>query len=276
MSLGWEHMVEEIKRFEFGRLLSYVELMEGGKVFEETFSEHAHMSLKVWDSLKRRVLPNLARVLDRPNRDVEEAVSLTILLHDAGKLTTQYQCYLERKRRGEKIPVGFNHEVASIPVLLNYMNRIGVEHKLSQIAAGAVLFHHEALRQYQLRCTVNYLVSPIFNKYRNGVVRFAPSAAQLLTQLLTELMEFEPYKNQTFDIEFSIKDLRDELTELFQTYDSDSPIDLSRIRLRVSAIQHILCVCDNRASWKIRPKKSPTVYIKEIVEGGWQYENCHS
>jgi hypothetical protein len=167
--------------------------------------------------------------------------------------------------------VGFSHEVASVPVLHNYMRQVNIDDTLGQIAVGAVLFHHEALRTHDRRQTVNQLTGPIYNKYPNGVVRFAPSADELVRQLL--LMVFD--KDLSLKLEFSIEDLKDYLVKLFHAYDPDSPIDLHKIRLRVSAVQQILSVCDYRAAAESRPKRD-WPFIKELLEGGWRYGNRDS
>ncbi len=261
-------ILNELRKFD--HLLSYTEFVDG-QVIIETFAEHALLSVKHWSCLKGKVLYALSRVLGKPVGDVERSVSLAILLHDVGKLTTLYQRYLNERKMRVKAMIDFSHEVASIPVLHNYMRQINIDDTLSQMAAGAVLFHHEALRTHDRRQTVNQLTSPIYNKYPNGVVRFAPSADELVRQLL--LMLFD--KDLSLKLEFSIEDLKAYLVKLFHIYDPDSPVDLHKIRLRVSAVQQILSVCDYRSAGESRPKRN-WPFIKELLEGGWRYGNCDS
>lgn len=265
-----EQISNELKKFDC--ILSYADLING-QVIEEPFAKHALLSIKYWSYLKDRVLNALSRVLDKPIEDVRSSVSLAILLHDVGKLTTAYQRYLNEKKMGAKIMIGFDHEVASIPVLLTYMKQMNMDDYLSQIVAGAVLFHHEALRQHEQRKKVNQLTGPIYNKYPDGIIRFNSLASELIRQLL--LMKFG--NDLLLKLDFSIEDLKAELIDLFYIYDPDNPIDLHRIRLRVSAVQQILSVCDNRAAWEARPKRDqPSIFIKELLEGGWKYGNRYS
>jgi hypothetical protein len=124
---------------------------------------------------------------------------------------------------------------------------------------------------YGQRLTVNQLISPIRNKYQDGIVSFAPLADELARKLLLITIN----KDLPLKLEFPTEELRKNLTNLFYVYNPDNPVDLHRIRLRVSAIQHILSVCDNRSAWESRPKKDRP-FLKELLKGGWRYGDCDS
>lgn len=267
MSEKWQISSEFIK---FSDLLSYAEFKEGQAIVE-TFVEHTFLSMKHWVLLKKRILHALSRVIDKPIGDLERGVSFVILLHDVGKLTTVYQDYLRKRKSGREAIVGFNHEIASIPVILNYAEQVDIDNELSRILAGAVMFHHEAIRPHDQRLTINNLISPLHNKYPNGIVRFVPSSNELVQQLL---LKFDLLKSsgELPILDFSIYSLKVKLVELFYVYNPENPVNLHRVRLRVSAIQHILSVCDNRAASECRPKKD-SPYIKELLEGGWKIWN---
>ncbi|MEM3489610.1 MAG: CRISPR-associated endonuclease Cas3'' [Nitrososphaerota archaeon] len=264
MSEKWQIFSEFTK---FSNLLSYAEFKEGQAIVE-TFIEHAFLSMKHWILLKKRILHALSRVIDKPMEDVERGVSFTILLHDVGKLTTAYQDYLRKRKLGMEAKVGFNHEIASIPVILNYAEQVGIDNELSRIVAGAVLFHHEALRPHNQRLIINNLISPLHNKYPNGVVRFAPSSNELVQQLLLKFDLLKSHEELPI-LDFSIDSLKVKLVELFYAYNPENPVNLHIVRLRVSAIQQILSVCDNRAASECRPKKD-SPFIRELLEGGWK------
>lgn len=259
-----ENRIKKISEFSnFDHLLSYADIKEG-KIVIEKFSEHTLRCVDHWNALEKRILSSIARVLDQPVGKVKLVISLAILLHDTGKLTSEYQAYLKNKQLGKAASVGFRHEVVSTHVLLNYMKQIGFEEEFTWTAAGAVLFHHEALMQQNLRRKVSDFVSPLHNKYPTGKVYFAMGTKDLIEKIIkTEL-------NLAIDFqeELSIKDLKSELVNMFHFYDPYNPVDLHVRRLRVSAIQHIVNVCDNRSAYEVRNGK-PSPFIDEVLNGGW-------
>jgi CRISPR-associated endonuclease Cas3-HD len=260
-------MENEIKKFfelsNFNHLLSYADIKEG-KIVIEKFSEHVLRCIDHWNALKKRILLSIARVLNQPVGKVKLVIPLTILLHDTGKLTSKYQEYLKSKQLGKAASVGFRHEVVSAYVLLNCMRQIGFEEEFIWTATGAVLFHHEALLQQNLRKKVSDFVGPLHNKYPDGKVYFVKGTKDLIEKLIkTELNLIIDFQE-----ELSIKNLKSEFVNMFQFYDPYNPVDLHVRRLRVSAIQHIINVCDNRSAYEVRNGKS-SPFIDEVLNGGW-------
>jgi CRISPR-associated endonuclease Cas3-HD len=263
--------IEELSEFvSFNHLLSYAELKNGEMITEE-FAEHSLRALRHWNALKGRVLANLSRILNQSKENVDLCVSLAVLLHDAGKLTTRYQDYLNEKREAKISTVGFRHEVVSTQVLLDCLNQTHFDDAISWLVVGAVLFHHEALKQRELRRRVDSLISPLYNMYPRGVVSFVP----LTTELLKKLTNITLKLDFNFREELSIEYLKVKLVRIFQFFDPDNSVDLHIRRLKVSAIHQIVSVCDNRAAYEARPRRNYP-FMKEVVEGGWKYGDCNS
>jgi CRISPR-associated endonuclease Cas3-HD len=258
--------VKVIQEFTpFNDLLSYIEVYDGRQMME-SYAEHALRAYYHWKALKERVITGLSRVLQYSKDDIDFGVSLGVLLHDAGKLTTLYQEYLNRKLRDIAVNVGFAHEVISAQILLDCLSQINFDKIFNYLISAAVLFHHEAIRQQESRQRVDKILSPIYNRFKGGIIEFSPKSMELLKKLVKRIL----YIDVEFNENISINDMKKSFIYLFQFLDPDSSVHLHIIRLRVAALHQIISVCDNRAALEVRPRRNYP-FIREVMEGGWKY-----
>lgn len=258
--------LEVLSEFDpFKDLLSYAEL-SGGRPFTEPFAEHALRAYNHWRLLKKRVLTSLSRILQQSGEKVDLAISLAVLLHDSGKLTTLYQDYLNQRLKGKADAIGFRHEAISTYILLNCLSQVNFNMKFNQLIAGAVLFHHEAITQQKLRKRVDVIIGPLHNKYPSGIILFTPKIIELLNKLTNTTLQL----NIKFNEKILINNMRSNFVTMFQFFDPDNPVDLHVRRLRVAAVHQIISVCDNRAAYEVRPHKDYP-FIREVIDGGWKY-----
>ena len=267
-----------------GRIPSYY---KGGKG-EGCLIAHTLLSLYEYERIREKILSILARIVKRELKRKESVkeydintiyclldvtLTLTILLHDVGKLSTQYG----KNRK-------FRHEVLSSIyawlLLEEYYNRLNnsLKHivnvlKLQNQVASSILLHHESFYWRELEELPTYIdLTHVVSRY---IYKYKPLEYEMykmfVEALLPNLIKYKLVSEETLK---GIKLLNDVIMRVYNAWEDVNKI-MSRIgesgEIRINnlvlPLYYILFLIDNRAA-SARDKYWEEIYVNNINTKG--------
>ncbi len=230
---------------------------------EEPYQKHIELCLESWEKLNIRMLPTLGRLFQVDANSIDKAIGITILCHDVGKLSHQWQDYIHKPKAERKR--GPPHATLGAPYLLilNDSNSI----TLSNASALAILMHHtdSGLAQGNLEHPAEDAINRGLAEYGTENIRWAKSADDVFMQTLGNFPELEQNAKPLNSI--MLKSLEETAKRLRLWARCPKEIERHQHRMQALAIHHILKVCDWRAAAQ-RPQIESDEEGEE-VEGRW-------
>jgi len=224
----------------------------------EKYEEHIDMAIKELECIKDRILPTLNRLYENKISSIIKFLYLIIIYHDAGKLTKDYQDYL--KEIDEK-KLGYDHEVLSTLIAYEPFSELFPDFRYEGLAA--ILTHHEAMR---LSRTNNFRADYIISKLRRKFgkeIKILEDGAILLNELVKK------YVNRQIETpnKILIEEAKTTLTNILSHFLTAKGEEAWKRANRTTALQHILCLVDNRAASRIRGNED-SLFLKAIIGDG--------
>jgi CRISPR-associated endonuclease Cas3-HD len=214
----------------------------------EAYTQHIARTLDVWQTLRPRFLPTLARLFDG---SMDTTVVQMIEAHDLGKLTQRWQSGIQRHTAGER-PRLPSHAAIGAAVLLQTLGR----RDAGLAAAFAVAIHHLD------RGTVGDLLErPDVLAIGDGIV---DDAGRVCWH--PEASVAAPTWVNLEDI--TLLTLTELARALRQWARGGALLALHRRRLLASALHHVLKVCDIRAAVQRHQGGDQHPFCQRLVHGG--------
>jgi len=209
---------------------------------DEPYETHIKLCLKSWTMIKDRMLPTLCRLFEMRGDAVEMGINFTIVCHDIGKLSRQWQDYIHKPEDERKF--GPPHATLGGAYLL-VSNESNLTH-LHNAAALAILMHHSdsGLAQGNLEHPAEDAINRGLVEYVTDNIRWAEGAEEAFRQSATGLPDSNKLKPLSSVTLQSLEKMPLQLRHWSKTI----PIEQHQRRLQALAIHHILKVCDWRAA----------------------------
>jgi len=208
---------------------------------EETYENHVKLCLEAWNSLKDRMLPTFCRLFEMQNNIVDKSIEVSIVCHDIGKLSLQWQDYIHKPSSERKF--GPPHATLGAAYLLTLKGHSD----LSNAAALAILMHHtdSGLAQGNLEHPAEDAINRGLVDYRTDNIRWASGAEDVFKESSQSFFVSEGLKPLS---SVTLQSLEDMALQLRQWARCPKEIERHQHRLQALSIHHILKVCDWRAA----------------------------
>lgn len=231
---------------------------------EEPYEKHIELCLDSWEKLKIRILPTLSRLFQVDANSADKTIGLTILCHDIGKLSHQWQDNIHKPKA--EIKRGPPHATLGAPYLL-ILNGSNFN-SLSSASALAILMHHtdSSLAQGNLEHPAEDAINRGLVEYGTENIRWVKGADEAFRQTLDNFPEVKQNAKPLGSIK--LKSLENIAKQLRLWARCPVEIERHQRRLQALAIHHILKVCDWRAASQ-RPQVESDEEGEEI-ENRWQ------
>lgn len=217
---------------------------------EEPYENHIRLCLEAWKSLRDRMLPTLCRLFESQNDIVDKSIEFSIVCHDIGKLSMQWQEYIHKPSSERKF--GPPHATLGASYLLIENGNSD----LSNAAALAILMHHtdSGLAQGNLEHPAEDAINRGLVDYRTDTIRWAKDTDNIhwmknaedvfreSSQSVSGSEGFKPLSSVT------LQSLEDMALHLRQWARCPKEIERHEHRLQALSIHHVLKVCDWRAA----------------------------
>ncbi len=211
---------------------------------EEPYEKHIELCLESWEKLKVRTLPTLSRLFQVDANSADKTVGVTILCHDIGKLSHQWQDNIHKPKAERKR--GPPHATLGAPYLLilNGSNFNG----LSSASALAILMHHtdSGLAQGNLEHPAEDAINRGLVEYGTQNIRWYNGAEDIFKLTLQSFFEFRQNARPLNSIR--LESLENMAKQLRLWARCPKEIERHQRRLQALAIHHVLKVCDWRAA----------------------------
>lgn len=209
---------------------------------DEPYEDHIRLCLNSWATIKNRMLPTLSRLFEMEGNDVEKGIKFSIVCHDIGKLSMQWQDYIHKPREERK--VGPPHATLGGAYLL-VSNENNLTH-LHNAAALAILMHHtdSGLAQGNLEHPAEDAINRGLIDYKTDNIRWAEGVEEAFGQSAIGL----PYSDKLKPLSSVTLQSLEKMPLQLRLWSKTIPIEQHQRRLQTLAIHHILKVCDWRAA----------------------------
>lgn len=211
---------------------------------DEPYENHIKFCLNSWDQLKIRILPTLSRLFQSDENAVDKTIRNTILCHDIGKLSLQWQNYIHKPKAERKY--GPPHATLGAPYLLDLNGNFSYD--IKNASALAILMHHtdSGLAQGNLEHPAEDAINRGLVEYGTENISWAKVAEEVFRQTLDNFPELKQNAKPLDSI--TLKSLEDIAKQLRLWARCPVEIERHQRRMQTLAIHHILKVCDWRAA----------------------------
>lgn len=216
----------------------------------EAYPSHIRACLSSWREIETRMLPTLNRLFGIDLALVKTVVEATIICHDIGKLSLQWQTYIQKPEPEKKH--GPPHATLGAAYLfLNSEN--GSQDSLLNAAALAILMHHtdSGLAHGNLEHPAEDAINRGLVDYGNETIRWADGAQKTFEEshgnLFPNMLRWPLGSVTLSSLEAMTLNLRlwSRCPRLLEQHQH---------RLQALSIHHVLKICDWRAASR-RPQE---------------------
>lgn len=208
---------------------------------EEPYDNHVNLCLEAWKLLSNRMLPTLCRLFELQDDIVDKSIEFSIVCHDIGKLSMQWQEYIHKPSSERKF--GPPHATLGASYLLTSNGNSD----LSNASALAILMHHtdSGLAQGNLEHPAEDAINRGLVDYRTDGIRWASGAEDVFKESSQSVFGSQGLKPLS---SVTLQSLEGMALQLRQWARCPKEIERHQHRLQALAIHHILKVCDWRAA----------------------------
>ncbi len=213
---------------------------------EETYEDHIRHCLAAWNAINNRMLPGLCRLFDVERDEVNMTIEFSIICHDIGKLSRQWQDYIHKPKSERKF--GPPHATLGAAYLLTSRD----DSDLCNAAALAILMHHtdSGLAQGNLEHPAEDAINRGLVDYGTDNFHWAASAEEVFKTSAKPISNFDGLKPLS---SVTLQSLENMALQLRRWARCPKEVERHRHRLQSLSLHHILKVCDWRAAAK-RPQ----------------------
>lgn len=210
---------------------------------EEPYIEHITLCIDSWNKIKGKMLPTLCRLFEMQVDAVKKGMEFTILCHDIGKLSRQWQDYIHKSNSERKF--GPPHATLGASYLLISSDNNHVD--LNNATSLAILMHHtdSGLAYGNLEHPAEDAINRNLVDYGTGNIRWTEGAEEVFKQSIKAISNYDGLKPLS---SVTIRTLEEMALQLRLWARCPKEIERHKHRLQALAIHHLLKVCDWRAA----------------------------
>jgi CRISPR-associated endonuclease Cas3-HD len=252
----------------------YVE--KGDEIFREELTDHVKEALSTIPSKQSKISQYIEKMLGRVDISFADAVRLSIIFHDIGKIFYQKNYKYDKKHNVRYLSFT-GHEFLSSYIFNKFTFYLANSEALSKMLSAcnfSILFHHHAMNP---RCRASLYRKPAITVGKAAIDEVKIEKLKILNQFLNS-SEVGPWRDTINNVRVEVEKSKDVnvfiegvVNSMFSQQGLGSKIWRIFIgdpifRKTSLALLSTLLVADYLSALKLRPKSKPTTFHNVLRE----------